>query len=157
MNQTSLMAVAVAGALTSACGSAVGLGFQPSYGIVVKYEALPGATTKYGVNALSDSGRRLFGPAALGAPAKLGFGGGTSSYGGGAVPKWVRVTWRTPIPGHFTATSGKVVETLDFGEVIGDYKVEVADRIPPEVLEYASGRGRAIINGMTYDCLARPY
>ena len=133
-----LIAIGLAG-----CAGAMGL--NPSYGAVVVYQAVPGSTTKYGVNALSDTGRRLFGPAELRAPSRLGGGGGTSAYGGMGLPKWVRVTWREPIYGQQTATTGKAFETLDFGKVLGDYKVDVASRLPPEVLKYASEKsGRAI-------------
>ena len=101
MNRSTLSATAVAVALTSACGGAVGLGIQPSYGIVVKYEAMPGTTIKRGIDALSDTGRRLFGPSSLVPPTKIGFGGGTSSYGGADVPRWVEISWRT---GEFVQT-----------------------------------------------------
>ena len=74
MNRSTLSATAVAVALTSACGGAVGLGIQPSYGIVVKYEAMPGTTIKRGIDALSDTGRRLFGPSSLVPPTRSGLG-----------------------------------------------------------------------------------
>ena len=117
------------------CVSAMGL--KPSYGVVVVYQAVPGSSeTKQGINAVSDEGIRLFGPSGLSAPKYPQHGGGTSSFGGIGIPKWVRVTWRKDTqPGEYWTT----------GTVIGDYKVEVASRIPPEVLQYASEKkGRAI-------------
>ena len=123
------------------CVSAMSL--NPSYGVVVVYQAVPGSTTKNGVDALSDTGRRLFGPAELKAPSRLGGGGGTSGYGGMGVPKWVEVSWRT----------GKFVQRYDpstnsawtGGNIIARHRVDVANRLPPEVLKYAREKpGRAI-------------
>ena len=143
MKKTTWLAVWLAVIGLGGCAGAMGL--NSVRGAVVVYQALPGSTTKYGVNALSDKGRRLFGPAELKAPSRLGGGGGTSAYGGMGVPEWVQVTWREPIYGQKIATTGKVIETLDFGKVLGDYKVDVASRLPPEVLKYASEKsGRAI-------------
>lgn len=116
-------------------GCAGTMGLNPGYGVVVVYQALPGSTTKYGINALSDTGRRLFGPAELKAPSRLGNGGGTSAYGGMGVPEWVRVTWREPIYGQKIATTGKTIETLDFGKILGDHRIEVRKRIPDELFE----------------------
>lgn len=52
------------------------------------------------------------------------------------MPKWVQITWRKDVePGQYWTT----------GTVIGDYRIDVASRIPPHVLKYASqGKGRAI-------------
>lgn len=122
----------------------MGNGPRPSYGVVVVYGVTANAAEKFGINAVSESGARLFGPARLAALDKT-TDIGTSSYGGAGVPQWVQVSWRKPIRGQKTATTGKVIDTLDFGETLGDYKVDVASRIPPEVLKYASeGSGRAI-------------
>lgn len=136
----------LASGLSAACGGIANSFARPGFGAVIRYESVPGTTEKYGINAVTDQGKRLFGPAALPPPEKIGQGGGTSSYGGMDVPRWVRVTWRTPIHGKkFIPSIGNVIDTLDFGEIVGDYKVEIASRIPAEVLRYASrGRGRAI-------------
>lgn len=131
-----LIAIGLAG-----CVSAMGL--NRSYGVEVVYQALPGSTTKYGIDALSDEGKRLFGPAELKAPSRLGGGGGTSGYGGMGVPKWVEVSWRT----------GKFVQRYDpstnsawtGGSIVARHRVDVSSRLPPEVLKYASEKsGRAI-------------
>ena len=128
---------------TSGC-LAMGNSLKPSYGIVVVYGVVANSTEKYGVEAIANDGRRLFGSASLPALEKS-TDSGTLSYGGAGVPQWVQVSWREPIRGQQVATSGKVFETLDFGKKLGDYRVEVAGRIPKEVFKYASeGRGRAI-------------
>jgi len=72
-------------------------------------------------------------------------GGGTSSFGGGtkmSFPRWVRVTWR----------EGPGID-MDFkrggwigGTIIGDYKVDVLSRIPPDVFRYVGAApGRVIV------------
>lgn len=128
---------------TSGC-HAMGGSLRPSYGIVVVYGVAANSTEKYGIEAIANDGARLFGPARLQAQTKSK-DIGTSSYGGAGVPQWVQVSWREPIRGQQIATTGKVIETLDFGKKLGDYRVEVASRIPKKVLKYASeGRGRAI-------------
>jgi hypothetical protein len=129
--------------LLASC-SAMGQINTKNYGIVVRYQVMPGSAEKNGLEAITDKGRGLFGHAGLRAPSQLGMGGGTSS-GGYGIPKWVRVTWRKPIYNERVSSSGKTYETLDFGEIIGDYTVEVASRIPQEVLNYVSQKkGRAI-------------
>lgn len=136
----------LASVLSAACGGIANSLLRPGYGVVVHYESVPEATEKYGIDAVSDRGIRLFGPAALSPPRRIGLGGGTSSYSGASVPKWVRVTWRTPIHGKMLIQrTGKVINTLDFREIIGDHTVEIASRIPDEVFRYAArGKGRAI-------------
>lgn len=108
-------------------------------GMVVMYALAPGASEKKGVNAITDAGNRLFGPATLNSK-----NGGKNSVGGSKMsfPRWVRVTWR----------EGPGIE-MDWknggwkgGRVIGDYTVEVLRRIPDEVFAYASAaHGRAIV------------
>ena len=132
--------------ISAACTNATEFGSRPISGVVVDYRADQSATTvKWGLQAISDTGQRTFGQAALD-PVKNGrAAGGVLSYGGASVPEWVRVTWRTPINGETIATTGAKIKTLDFGEVIGDYKIQVASRIPAETLKYASqGSGRAL-------------
>ena len=112
-------------------------------GVVVVYQAVPGSTTKEGIDAWSDTGRRLFGPAELKAPSRLGDGGGTSSYGGMGVPKWVEVSWRT---GEFVQRYDRSTHSAwTGGNIIARHRVDVASRLPPEVLKYVSEKpGRAI-------------
>lgn len=113
---------------------------RPSYGIVVEYDVLPGASEKKGVVARSDTGMNLFSPGLICSRTAVRRCGGSNSYGGGTLPQWVRVTWR----------EGDVrMDTRDHGwtggVVVGDYRVEVASRIPRDVLSYAgAGKGRAI-------------
>ena len=101
-----------------------------SMGMVVEYQLAPCASTKEGVNAVADTGYRLFGPSLM---TPTG-GGGINHLGGAAMPRWVRVTWREgTIPGERWTT----------GKVIGDYTVSVLERIPPEafvLVKAAPGR-----------------
>lgn len=127
--------------LLASC-SAMGQINTKNYGIVVRYQVMPGSAEKNGLEAITDKGRGLFGHAKLRAPLQLGMGGGTSS-GGYGIPEWVRVTWR----------EGNIIQRYDpinksqwtGGVIVGDYTVEVASRIPQEVLNYVSQKkGRAI-------------
>ena len=103
-------------------------------GLVVRYELAPGSAPKEGVEALSDSGYRLFGPAILDHrnPGTTGIGGG----GKVSFPRWVRITWREgTTPGKYWTT----------GKVIGDYTVNVLGRLPDELFTLAkAGPRRAI-------------
>jgi hypothetical protein len=130
-------------AAVSMGGCVSALGMRPSYGVVVVYQAVPGSTIKNGIDAVSDEGKRLFGPAELSAPKIPSHGGGTSGYGGMGVPKWVEVSWRT---GDFIQRYDPVTKSgWTGGTVVARHRIEVASRIPPEVLKYASeGKGRAV-------------
>lgn len=86
-------------------------------GIVVTYLLAKGASNKEGVQALSDSGYRLFGPALL-----TPRGGGTSSLGNAPFPRWVDVTWR-----EGTDQAAGLYWTT--GKIAGNYRVEVLSRI----------------------------
>ena len=145
MNRRIALGISISSLATAAC-SAMGQMVRPSYGVVVQYEAVQGSTEKFGIDAYADNGMRLFGPSGLDAPTRPGRGGGgTSSFGGAGLPNWVRVTWRKPIYGEKVSTTGVTFKTLDFGDLVGDYKIEVASRIPQDVQVYASqGKGRAI-------------
>jgi hypothetical protein len=114
-----------------ATSNAMALRPKPSYGVVVRAEAAPGSQPKEGVRGFADSGAHLFGFGLLNTKQV-----DNSSYGGAGVPEWVRVTWRKDTtPGEYWTT----------GTVIGDYKIDVATRIPEDVSKYASqGKGRAI-------------
>ena len=123
--------------LCTACTNASGLGSRPGYGVVVDVRAdLSATTTKWGLRAISDTGQNVFGKAALSPPENGRAAGSVLSYSGAGVPQWVRVTWRADTtPGQYWST----------GTVLGDYKIEVASRIPAATLKYASqGRGRAL-------------
>lgn len=102
-------------------------------GMVVMYDLAHGASEKIGVNAMTDTGFRLFGPAVL-SSRNGGVIGGVSPF-----PRWVRVTWRKDVDearGQYWTT----------GSVDGDYTVAVLDRIPDEVFNYVStASGRAIV------------
>lgn len=102
-------------------------------GAVVMYMLAPGVSDKQGVEGVSDAGSRLFGSSYLNPK-----NGGVSSLGGVSFPRWVRVTWRKDMTSNWPPyTTGKIV---------GDYKVEVLSRIPPEVFNYVSAaRGRTIV------------
>lgn len=132
------MAISLTSILGSAC-SAMGQMARPSFGVTVHYDSLQGSAIKYGIEAISDSGSQLFGPSAL----PGGSGGGTSAFAGAGLPKWVRVTWRE---GDFIQRYDPVNKSQwTGGKIIGDYKIEVASRVPQDVQEYASqGKGRAI-------------
>lgn len=116
--------------LLSACSNAMSLTPKPSYGVVIRGEPASGATPKLGVRAISNDGKHLFSFAELNKQAD------NSSYEGIGIPEWVQITWRKDTaPGKYWTT----------GQIIGDYKVEVASRIPADVSQYASqSKGRAI-------------
>lgn len=101
---------------------------KPGFGVVIRSELAPGATPKAGVLGVTDAGRQLFGHGGLDAR-----GGGTSSYAGAGLPQWVRVTWREGKVVQDAATAG-----WKGGTVIGDYRVEVASRVPADVQRYAA-------------------
>jgi len=105
----------------------------------VHYDSLQGSAIKYGIEAISDSGFRLFGPSSL----PGGSGGGVSAFAGAGLPKWVRVTWRK---GDFIQRYDSVKKSQwTGGKIIGDHTIEVASRIPQDVQKYASqGKGHAI-------------
>jgi hypothetical protein len=122
-------------------GCAHGSGPTPSYGIVVDYNLLPGASMKQGIAAVSDTGQTLFSPAQLRPRTATSRenGAGRNAYGGGSVPRWVRVTWRE---GDWYRPYGRAGWTG--GVVVGDHRIEVASRIPREVLASAAVRGHAL-------------
>ncbi|WBL62841.1 hypothetical protein [Thauera sp. WB-2] len=140
MKRRTAVVALLASGLSAACGSIANSFARPGFGAVIRYELAKGAEEKPGLLAVSDTGSQLFASATLSSR-----NSGNLSFAGASVPNWVRVTWRTAIYGKLISSTGRVTDTLDFGEIIGDYKVEIASRIPAEVLRYASrGRGRAI-------------
>lgn len=141
-----LLLVASLGTCVSAWATSVENMLRPGFGAIVHFESVPGATEKFGLRGETEAGARIFAHNGLPPPKKLGFGGGHLTYVGASVPKWVQVTWREPIFRTRTSSiTGKTIETLDFGKIIGDHTVQVASRIPPATLRYASGgKKRAI-------------
>jgi hypothetical protein len=106
-------------------------------GMVVVFDLAKDAHRKVGVNATTDAGNTMFSPATL-----TQTGGGDFSFGGGSnmsFPRWVRITWREGV----NEKAGLYWTT---GNVVGDYKVEVLNRIPEEVFKYvAATHGRVIV------------
>ena len=140
MKFSQLISVCLSISLITACSFASGIGPKSSFGMIVVSELAPGSAEKNGVQATTDTGRYLFAPSRM-----SGNGQQNGSFVGESAPRTVRISWRKPVPGFITATTGVRVETMNFGEVLGDYTIEVASRIPAEVMKYASeGKGRAI-------------
>jgi hypothetical protein len=121
-------------------GTQVGCAMAPrprGFGVVVTTGLIRGTGPKYGVEVKSDSGRYLMGHASLSG------GGGSAGYGGLGLPQWVDVSWRT---GRFIQRFDPITKSVwTGGTVVGQYRIEVASRIPQDVINYASAeRGRAI-------------
>lgn len=132
------MMVVGLGAAGARLGHAMG---SRGFGVVVTTGLINNVTQpKYGVALYSDSGRYLLGHASL-----TGMGG-SAGYGGMGLPQWVEVSWREPLRGtKFIPSTGNTIDILDFGKDLGRFRIEVASRIPEEVVQYASAeRGRAI-------------
>lgn len=109
--------------------------FRGIVGVVVVIDVARGAEKKKYMALVSDTGRRIAAPAEMGhgGRANLGFTGGVLP-----VPRIVRVTWRD---GDAAYDEG----VWTGGKVVGDHTVEVANRIPNEVLDYIrAARGRAL-------------
>ena len=109
-----------------------------NFGVVVNSRLIEGFSLKNGVEGKSDTGRHLFGFAELNERS-----GQTSGYGGIGLPKWVDVSWRE---GKFIQRYDPINQSVwTGGEVTGRYRIQIASRIPQEVLQYASAKkGRAI-------------
>ena len=136
-----MVVAALAGALSAGCNS---MNLRPSFGAVIKFEVMPGAAEKRGIEGVTDEGRRIFGHAGLRAPEILGRSGGTLSYVGAGIPKWVDVSWRE---GKFVLDkwNPETKTVWKGGTVVAKHRLQIANRIPPEVLKYASqGEDRAI-------------
>ena len=108
-------------------------------GMVINSGLAKGATPKYGINAISDTGNIIFASSAY-----LPNAMSTASIGGGSkmsFPRWVRVTWRQGPGIHYD-------QGVFFGgTVIGDYSIEVLSRIPEEISAYVgAARGRVIVS-----------
>lgn len=110
--------------------------FRGVAGVVIVLNVAKGAAEKKFVSFITDTGRRIAAPASMvhGGRGNLGFMGGVLP-----VPKAVLVVWREGKPEHdsYQGWAG--------GTIAGDYKVEVASRIPDDVLDYVrAARGRAL-------------
>jgi hypothetical protein len=128
--KTALAMIAASSCWLTACV----LGGQAWFGVVVRSELAPGAAEKEGVLGVASNGSQLFGHGTL----KRG-GSGQASYAGGGLPAWVQITWRE---GDFVQdfqTAG-----WSGGTIVGDYRVEVARRVPPEVIQHARAGNRAV-------------
>jgi hypothetical protein len=128
--------------LCSACASNSQSLFISSnrFGVVVNDGLIvdKNVSPKSGFEMYSDTGRYLSGHAELN-----NRNGGTSGFGGIGLPQWVDVRWRT---GSFIQRYDPLTKSVwTGGTIVGNYRVEVASRIPQEVLQYASAeKGRAI-------------
>ena len=128
--------------LCSACASNSQSLFTSSnrFGVVVNDGLIvdKNVSPKSGFEMYSDTGRYLSGHAELN-----NRNGGTSGFGGIGLPQWVDVRWRT---GSFIQRYDPLTKSVwTGGTIVGNYRVEVASRIPQEVLQYASAeKGRAI-------------
>ena len=136
MTLSKLISMCISITFITACSSASGIGPKPGFGAVIVDELDNNSSSKKGVLAVTDTGRYLF------AASLMTRGGrGTGSFGGETAPKSVRVTWREGenIIGAYKGGG------YQGGTIVGDYTIEVASRIPAEVMKYASeGKGRAI-------------
>lgn len=102
--------------------------------VVINYNLAPGASPKADVLALNQAGNQVFATALV---SKRGVLGSWSSGGANAFPKWVRVTWREIISSE---------PYLITGGIVGNYTVNVQDRIPNNVFAYVSAeRGRSLV------------
>jgi hypothetical protein len=146
MKRRNWVTVMAGGLLAALAQLGQAMGPRPrGFGVVVNSGLMNGTQPKHGVEIQSDSGRHLAGFAT--ARSRDGPGvGQTSGYGGMGLPEWVEVSWREPIRGKkFIPSTGNTIDTLDFGQDLGRFRIEVASRIPEEVVRYASAeRGRAI-------------
>lgn len=91
------------------------------FGIVVQYSLASSSSNKKGVNASTESGKRIFGPSTL-----TQKNSGIISIDNGrymSIPNWVRVTWREGVDEE----NGLYWTT---GKIVGNYKVDVLNRIP---------------------------
>jgi len=141
MTRRNWLAAMVGGLFATVAQLGQAMGTRPrGFGVVVTTGLINGTQPKYGVALYSDSGRYLLGHASLTR------GGGSAGYGGMGLPQWVEVSWREPVRGtKFIPSTGNTIDTLDFGNDLGRFRIEVASRISEEVLRYASAeRGRAI-------------
>lgn len=109
-------------------------------GMVIEFGLASGSSPKEGVGAVSDAGNDLYSSDIYkqGIRHVLSFGAGSNM----SFPRWVQVTWRKGPGVYLDLKHGGFIG----GTVIGDYKVEVLNRIPEDLFRYVSAaRGRAIV------------
>ncbi len=136
MKRRSWLAVGGLAVAATRLGHAMGSRSR-GFGVVVTTGLINGTQPKYGVEVQSDSGRHLMGHASLAG------GGGSAGYGGIGLPQWVEVSWRI---GDFIQRFDPDAKSVwTGGTVVARHRIEVASRIPEDVVRYASAeRGRAI-------------
>ena len=137
MTFSKLISMCISITFITACSSASGIGSKPGFGAVIVDELDNNSSDKKGVHAVTDTARSLFGTAMM----SKKNGKGTGTFIGETAPKSVRVTWREGenIIGAYKGGG------YQGGTIVGDYTIEVASRIPAEVMKYASeGKERAI-------------
>ncbi len=108
--------------------------FRGIQGVVVTTGLVADNQPKKWVAAYTNDARQIFAASLIDARNRDNL-----AYTGGAlpVPKTVRVTWLEGRP--------RSNDDWTQGNIIGDYTIEVASRIPDEVLDYIrAGRGRAL-------------
>jgi hypothetical protein len=138
MKRRNWLTVMAGGLLASLAQLGQAMGPRPrGFGVVVTTGLINGTQPKYGVEVQSDSGRHLMGHASLTG------GGGSAGYGGIGLPQWVEVSWRI---GDFIQRFDPDAKSVwTGGTVVARHRIEVASRIPEDVVRYASAeRGRAI-------------
>jgi hypothetical protein len=108
-------------------------------GMVVQFGLANGASPKEGVSVVSDAGNNLYSSDLYkeGVRHQLAFGAGTNM----SFPRWVHVTWRKGPGIDYDFKNGRFFG----GTVIGDYKVQVLNRIPLKVFKYVIGAGNRVI------------
>ena len=107
--------------------------FRGIRGVVVRTDAIG---EKRHVTIVSDTNRQIEAPSLLSPKANsiLSFAGGALP-----VPTSVHVTWREGV-----TSSRKGVDPWVGGTIVGDYTIEVASRIPDEVLDSIRKEGGAL-------------
>lgn len=123
------------GACSGMSDKLAGIGVR-SVGLVVEDSLARGASEKRGVSGISDTGQALFSHANLASD-----GGGTSTYGGASVPRWVRVTWREGPGVDMDWKNGGWTG----GRVVGDYQVAVRERIPAEAFALVKAARKRVL------------
>jgi hypothetical protein len=115
--------------------------FRGIAGVVVVLDVAKGAADKRYVTFTADTGRHIAAPSSMvqGGRGNLGFTGGVLP-----VPMTVHVTWRQADPSRpdDPPRGGATLGHWMGGALVGDYVVEVANRIPDAVLDYIRAGGR---------------
>lgn len=134
---TAALVLLLAGCESHAGGADLTLGRSAqrlaSIGVVLVVDAVPGAEMR-GVKFYNESGREIYGK---GVQTKRNRD--ILAFGPGRIPSNVRVIWREN-PKTVWAKSGTDYE----GTIIGDYTVDVAQRIPDDVLTDIRAHGGSL-------------